>query len=278
MSATSASSPSGPATIDVSATSRVPFGRLVSVEWRKMTDTRAGFWLMLVTGLLLLAAIGITELVVQLNDLAIGFNGWVQVMVTPLTLLLPVFPIIAVTSEWGQRTGLVTFTLEPHRLRVVLAKLVAVVIFAVAIIAVSMGLAVLANVVNASFSGYDTLWNLEAHQLVWIIVQLLAYFLMAFGLALVTLSSPGGIAFFYVVALLLPVVVYSILMALLSWAPDVIPYFDMNYSMTPYQAATGDPTLLVLDKNPVAVVTSVLLWVVAPFVLGLRRVLRSEPK
>ncbi|MCM0620455.1 hypothetical protein [Nocardioides bruguierae] len=270
--------PAAPLAIDVSATARVPFTRLVGVEWRKMTDTRAGFWLMLITGLLLVAAIGITELVVQLNDLGIGFNGWVQVMITPLTLLLPVFPIIAVTSEWGQRTSLVTFTLEPHRLRVLLAKLVAVVLFAVGVIVVSVGLAAIANVVNAGIDGTSPEWNLPAATLTWIIVQLLCYFLMAFGLATVTLSSPGGIAFFYVVALLLPLVVYSILLALLSWAPDVIPYIDMNYSMAPYLAAENDPTVMFLEKKPLAVVTSILLWVVLPFVIGFRRVLTSEPK
>ena len=33
--------------------------------------------------------------------------------------------ILLVTSEWGQRTGMVTFTLEPHRGKVIAAKVVA---------------------------------------------------------------------------------------------------------------------------------------------------------
>ena len=43
----------------------------------------------------------------------------------PLAMLLPVIGIMAATAEWTQRTGLVTFTLEPRRGRVVLAKALA---------------------------------------------------------------------------------------------------------------------------------------------------------
>ena len=49
----------------------------------------------------------------------IGVSGAV------LGYFLPVLLILMVTSEWSQRTGLTTFTLEPHRGRVVGAKFVA---------------------------------------------------------------------------------------------------------------------------------------------------------
>ena len=43
--------------LDITATPSVPFGRLVRVELRKMTDTRAGRWLLGITvGVLVLAA------------------------------------------------------------------------------------------------------------------------------------------------------------------------------------------------------------------------------
>jgi len=38
--------------------------------------------------------------------------------VLPQSWLLPVLGIMAVTSEWTQRTGLVTHTLEPRRSRI----------------------------------------------------------------------------------------------------------------------------------------------------------------
>ena len=45
--------------------------------------------------------------------LAIGF---------PMAVILPMVAILSVTGEWSQRSGLTTFTLVPHRGRVVLAK------------------------------------------------------------------------------------------------------------------------------------------------------------
>ena len=47
------------------------------------------------------------------------------------SFLLPILAIMLVTSEWSQRTALVTFTLEPRRSRVVLAKLVVAQLFTV---------------------------------------------------------------------------------------------------------------------------------------------------
>ena len=43
-----------------------------------------------------------------------------------MTILLPMMAILSVTSEWSQRSGLTTFTLVPHRGRVIRAKAVVV--------------------------------------------------------------------------------------------------------------------------------------------------------
>ena len=42
-----------------------------------------------------------------------------------MTIILPMIAILSVTSEWSQRSGLTTFTLVPHRGRVILAKAIA---------------------------------------------------------------------------------------------------------------------------------------------------------
>src|SRR3712207_8360666 len=46
----------------------------------------------------------------------------------PMTVILPIIAVLSVTSEWSQRSGLATFTLVPHRGRVLLAKAMAVVL------------------------------------------------------------------------------------------------------------------------------------------------------
>ena len=50
-----------------------------------------------------------------------------------LGYFLPIIIIMLVTSEASQRNGLVTFTLEPRRSRVVVAKFIAGILLAVAV-------------------------------------------------------------------------------------------------------------------------------------------------
>ena len=45
--------------------------------------------------------------------------------ITPASILLPIIGILLVTSEWSQRTALITFTLVPKRMRVMSAKIAA---------------------------------------------------------------------------------------------------------------------------------------------------------
>lgn len=262
-------------TLDISGTPRTPFGRLVKVELRKMLDTRGGFWMMLITGLLLLITVGLVLLVIALEDDAgIGASAWAQILTLPLSILLPVFAIQTVTSEWSQRTGLVTFTLEPHRGRVILAKLTTVVILALATIMVAIVLGVIGNIVGAAIAGGGADWSITARDLITTILLQLLYFLMAVALATLILNTPGAIAVFYVVALLLPLMVYSILYAIFGWAQSLIPWIDLQYAATPFL----DPDSSVGGLDVARMATATCLWIVLPLVLGMRRIFRSEPK
>ena len=110
------SAATAPTTLDVSNTPAVPFGRLVRVELRKLADTRAGRWL-----LISIAALTLLVLIIQLSvvlgqDLHVKFLDFLQGMNTPMGVLLPgARRACSVTSEWSQRTAMVTFTLEPSR-------------------------------------------------------------------------------------------------------------------------------------------------------------------
>ena len=98
----------------------MPFGRLVSVELRKMADTRAGRWLLISIAALTALVLAIQLAVILSNDLQVDFRDFMIAMNTPMGVLLPVLGIMSVTSEWTQRTAMVTFTLEPSRSRLVL--------------------------------------------------------------------------------------------------------------------------------------------------------------
>ena len=103
--------------------------RIVGVELRKMFDTRSGFWLM--------ASIGITAAArhrrgdpVRPRRRARPTTTFAAAIGFPMAVILPMIAILSVTSEWSQRSGLTTFTLVPHRGRVIAAK---------AIVAVGVG-------------------------------------------------------------------------------------------------------------------------------------------
>src|SRR3954452_16379034 len=86
---------------------RPGLGRLVAVELRKMIDTRAGFWLQIATVAFTLVAVIVRLVVGDATDHS--FASVLNVGLTPAAVLLPVAGILLVTSEWSQRTGMITF-------------------------------------------------------------------------------------------------------------------------------------------------------------------------
>lgn len=260
-------------TLDVSQTPRTPFTRLVGVEFRKSYDTRAGFWLILITGLLVALFLAATLVVVALNDdMNVSASGLSQILTIPLTLLLPVLAIQIVTAEWGQRTGLVTFALEPHRLRVVWAKLAAATLLALAAMVLALVLGVVGTLAAGAISGDGATWNFGIVELSTTVLNTVLFFVMAFGFGALLLSSPAAISIYYVVALLLPFMVYSTLYAIFSWAQDVIPWIDLGYAIAPI--INGDGT----GMDWVRTIVTTLVWVIAPLVFGITRILRAEVK
>jgi ABC-2 type transport system permease protein len=268
------------ATIDTTKP-HVSFGRLVRVEIRKMFDTRSGFWLMLATGILLAFAIGITLLVIGLDEgTSLSASDFSSILTIPLSILLPVFAIVTVTSEWGQRSHLSLFTLEPRRSRIIGAKLVSVLVLALGTIVLAIVLGALANLVGAAIGGYDVEWNLDVSNIIWTIALQLAYFLMAFALSMVFLSSPATIVVFYIFALLLPFMVYPPLFFAFDWAQDIIPWVDFNYAASPLISGEdfAGESVSVGALEYVRFAFTLVLWIGIPGAIGLRRVLTTEVK
>jgi ABC-2 type transport system permease protein len=99
----------------------IPFSRLLRVEWGKATDTRASRWL--------LAAVAASTVGLMLvpilspSSIEQSYTSYLGFAAVGLSILLPVVAILTLTSEWSQRTNLTTFTQEPRRMRVVIAKI-----------------------------------------------------------------------------------------------------------------------------------------------------------
>ena len=92
------------------------------------------------------------------------FGSILTVAAKPAAVLLPVAGILLVTSEWSQRTGMITFALAPVRSRVIGAKLIASLVLAVAMLAMvvvvtAAGVLVAAPGVEGAWSDAPTLSN-----------------------------------------------------------------------------------------------------------------------
>jgi ABC-type transport system involved in multi-copper enzyme maturation permease subunit len=178
--------------------SKVPFGRLVMVEWRKMTDTRAGRVMLMITGGLIALVAGIILLVTALSDMsALDASTWMSALSFPVSLLVPVLAIMIVTQEWGQRTHMVTFTLEPSRLKVVFAKLLAVFVLGIVTMAIAVGIGAIGTVAGAAIAGSDPSWNVTGEALAWTLATQILYLLMGFGFAMLLLNTPAALVIYY---------------------------------------------------------------------------------
>ena len=116
--------PPPPVDIDISTTPQVPMIRLAKVELRKALDTRAGLWftisilaLVLIVQVIYAFAAPDDATRTTATSSASPAASWATSCRSSIIML--------VTSEASQRNGLVTFTLEPRRSRVVVAKFLA---------------------------------------------------------------------------------------------------------------------------------------------------------
>jgi hypothetical protein len=130
-------------------------GRLVAVELRKMLNTRAGLWLQV--AIVALTAFVVLVRVIAGNATDHTFASILTVGLQPAAVLLPVAGILLVTSEWSQRTGMITFTLLPVRSRVLGAKLLASIALSLATLVMSV--AVVAAGVLVTSTGVDGTWS-----------------------------------------------------------------------------------------------------------------------
>lgn len=245
-----------PAPVDVRAVhSRPGLGRLVAVELRKAVDTRGGLGLL--AGIVLLT---IAVVIARCVTGAAGDHDLAAVLdqaIMPAGVLLPVAGVLLVTTEWSQRTGLITFALVPDRLRVVVAKTLAAQVLAIA--ALTATFVTVAIGVAASGGAFTDAAALMGQTVVYLTAGMLTA--VAFGLLLRT-TAPALVAL-----LALP----SAWMAILTLAPGVAPWLDTGRSFAVMHREVMDPTQWAQAG------TAMVLWAVVPLVAGLWRTARQDP-
>jgi ABC-type transport system involved in multi-copper enzyme maturation permease subunit len=251
------------ATLDISSTPRIPLGRLVLVELRKLADTRSGKWLLIAIGVITLLIVTTVFLTAKQSDRT--FLNFMGATATPQGFLLPVLGILLVTSEWNQRTALVTFTLMPLRGKVVVAKVIAALLAGLAAIVLAVALAAVATVAGGATDawahiGPDDFAKFGVLQATGVLQGL------AFGLLF--LNSAAAIVVYFVVP-----IAFSIVANLWSALKDVAPWIDLGTSQPPLYSGVD-----MTGEQWGQLATSTALWVLLPFVLGVLRVLRAEVK
>lgn len=234
--------------------------RLAGVELRKMVDTRAGFWLQLGTLGLMIAVVVLNIVLGKNADQT--FQDMLWSALWPATVLLPVVGVLLVTSEWSQRTSLITFTLVPPRSRVLAAKLGAAVVLAMVALLVSLALGVVGTVI--ADPGVDGTWSLSVGMLGQAALYVSATMIvgLAFGSAL--LSSAPAIVLYFVLPL------GWTLVGSIRRIEAVSGWLDMGRSLAPMSEHVLSATEWARAGTTLAV------WLLLPLVIGAWRISRNE--
>jgi len=239
---------------------RPGLGRLVAVELRKMVDTRAGFWLQI-------AMVALTAIVVILRRV-FGeggdhtFAGVLDVGIQPAAVLLPITGILLVTSEWSQRTGMITFALVPQRTRVLGAKLIASLLLALATLAMTVAI-VTAGVLVAS-PGVDGTWSDAATLIGQSALYLTTGMVVGVAFGAILLASAPAIAALFA----LPIAWTAL--ASLSVFADAAPWLDTRLALAPLHEEVLSATQWAQAGTALA------LWMLLPLSIGIWRITRRE--
>lgn len=218
-----------------------------------MVDTRAGMWLLVLTAL---ASIASVLVAVAFDDTTRDFGEMFVDAMLAASILMPIVPILLVTSEWSQRTALGTFTLVPVRERVLAAKLLAVLVLLLAVTVLCLTLAALGALASGDGTGFAFG---DAGR---VVLYELLVLLFGFGLAALLMNSPAAIVLNFIA----PIMVAAVA-AISAGIEAAIAWVDPSAWSTLVDETTS-------DWGKIA--TATLAWVAMPIVLGLVRLRRRD--
>ena len=231
MSTLTAEREAGRATATTTEPAPIPMTRLVGVELRKMFDTRSGFWLM--TSIAITALLATGAVILFAPDSELTYANFAAAIGVPMTIILPIMAILSVTSEWSQRSGLTTFTLVPHRGRVIWAKAISAVGSASSPCCVAFSIGALGNVVGTAITGAGPgVGRLDGRHLLYITSPTSSGLLMGFMLGVLIRNSAGAIVAYFVYSLVLPTL-FGMLASFQEWFRDIQGWVDFQFSSTP---------------------------------------------
>jgi hypothetical protein len=247
----------------------IPLTRIVAVELRKSFDTRAGFWL--VTGIGIASVLATAAVILFAPADEFTYSTFTLAIGFPVSVILPMIAVLSVTAEWSQRSGLTTFTLVPHRGRVMLAKAIGVVAVAIASMPVAFLVGALGNLLGSAVHGSPTIWDQGVVDLLYLLLGNTLLVLVGFMLGVLIRASAGALVAYFVYAFVAPTLL-TFLAAGQAWFRDWRPWIDPKYS----QDALFHGGFTTEQWTQLGVTTVV--WLVVPLAVGVRSLLRTEVK
>jgi ABC-2 type transport system permease protein len=236
----------------------IPFNRLLRVEWFKTIDTRASRWLLAVVALVTVGTMFAPVIAVDSFDQKAG--DYLGLAAFAVNMLLPVVAALVMTSEWSQRSVLTTFTQEPRRRRVILAKAGAVGILAG--IATVFAAAVSAGALAVSDGlGRDLSWHVSPSIGIGFVLGIALNVAMGVGFGILLQNTPMAIVAIFA----LPTAFGLLAIPLKS----VGQWIDPNH-------LSGWVTYGQWDGHVVKIVFGLLLWTALPITVGIMRTMRRD--
>jgi hypothetical protein len=238
------------------------YSTLLRVELRKMLDTRSGKWI-------LAAAVGLAAILLgwklfHTSTVEVSFSSYNSAGGPSVAFILPLVGLLAMTSEWTQRTALTTFTMSPKRLRVFSAKLVAALLLAAVVVAVTLVLTFLATLLGGAISGDGASFaNVAGELRISIIATLLQVVRGAATGALLPITGLA-VGVYFVAPTAWAAIAPNVLGSASSWF-DIFETYDRLASTSPGQ-------------HLAQTFTSILAWVAIPAAIGLYRSTHREVK
>lgn len=243
----------------------IPMTRLVRVELRKLVDTRAGRWLLIGIALVTVAAVAVYAVTAETAELT--FEHFVNVTVLPQSWLLPVLGIMAVTSEWTQRTGLVTHTLEPRRSRVLAAKFAATGLLGSLAVVLALAVAALANVLASALLDGNGAWTYGIDGLRDTVLFQALSLLAGLALGTLLMNTAAAISLYFV----LPTT-FGLVFTMVDSLAGVAGWIDLSTSQGPL----FDHSIAGVEWLHLLATTT--WWILLPLAAGLWRLLHREIK
>lgn len=248
----------------------LPITRLVKIELRKMFNTRSGFWMLVSIGVL--SPISAGSLLIFGLSSEVTYQNSVRASGFPMSVILPMIAILAVTSEWSQRSGLTTFTLVPSRDRVIGAKAIATVLVGLAAVSVAFAVGALGNVAGSALARVDTVWDTSLSMAAQVVLYNLVGMLFGFAIGVVLRNSAAAIVGYFVAALVMPGIL-TLLAQVRPWFEDLQPWIDWKYTQVGLlEGATNT------GKEWVMLGSTTMIWIIIPLVVGLIFLRRCEVK